>query len=492
MTLSLRSSGAKLMVTVFAFGACAYVTYRIGAQAYVGWCIKQSTKTSLDRALALDPGNCGAEYRLGLHYSFVLTDLDLKRGQELLRTAVRCQPLDSQYWLALAATLEASGDLPEAKAAAQKVSALESHNSVLLWRSGNLLLRMGQLPEAFDLFHRVLEGAPEYLPLVFSTCWKSTDDGDLILHRAVPDTVDSDLAYLDFLSLAQNLDLNALQTAWGRSTGSEQEEPTGKNFDQVSALIRSKGTPEEIHAWDKSVKAALQPRLDEAEKVWDRLLALGEEFDPKKSFNFFQSLLEADRPQEAVKAWDKLVARGILPRREQHLSNDLIVNGGFEAEPINGGLDWRIDPVGGVLVTNDRENRVEGGRSLSVHFEGLRNLDFKHVSQFVPVKPNTVYYFSAFLKSRALSTLSGPHFEIYDYWDDRRDERTGERKVSWKTPEVLGDTEWTKYQLTIHTGPKTGLLVVSLRRQPALELDKRIQGTMWVDDVRLSTIPDTE
>ena len=110
----------------------------------------------------------------------------------------------------------------------------------------------------------------------------------------------------------------------------------------------------------------------------------------------------------------------------------------------------------------------------------------------MPVKPNTVYYFSAFLKARALSTLSGPHFGICDYWDDRRDERTGERKVSWKTAEVLGDTEWTKYQLTIHTGPKTDLLVVSLRRQPALELDKRIQGTMWVDDVRLSTIPDTE
>ena len=36
MTLSLRSSGAKLMVIVFAFGACAYVTYRIGTQAIDG------------------------------------------------------------------------------------------------------------------------------------------------------------------------------------------------------------------------------------------------------------------------------------------------------------------------------------------------------------------------------------------------------------------------------------------------------------------------
>ncbi len=424
MIIRLRSRVSTVPLLVVVLGSAAYLTYQIGVQTYVKWLVQRSTKDSLNRAIALEGGNCDAYYRLGLYHVFIMGDLDLPRAQELLRRAVRCQPLRGLYWLTLAAASEASGQRDDALAATEKAAALESHNALMLWQCGNLLLRTGDLGRAFDLFYRVLQGVPGYSQQVFSACWKSTEDGDLILRRALPDTVDLDLAYLTFLSSPENLN------------------------------------------------------LDEAQKVWMRLMSLGQVFASERAFPYLDALLTSSRADEVVKDWDQMVLAGVLPREELHKSDDLIVNGGFEITPANGGLDWRIYPFGGVDVRIDARIRHSGARSLVVHFEGLTNIDLHHVAQIVPVAPNTKYRFSVFMKSRALSTLSGPHFEIFDPKDPQ--------KFHWETPDVLGTTEWSEYPLTIQTGPKTLLLTIRLRRKPAVELDKRIEGTLWADDVQLS------
>ena len=424
MLIRLRSPRSVVLLLVLALGTAAYLTYQIGRRAYLNWLVQKSTKDSLNRAIALDGGNCDAYYRLGLYHAFIMDDLDLKRGRELLLSAARCQPLQARYWLALATALEAGGQRDEALAATEKAAVLQSRNATILWQCGNLLLRIGSLEAAFHLFYRVLQGAPEYAPQVFNACLKSTRDGDLILRRAVPDTVDLDLAYLTFLSSAENLNVDA------------------------------------------------------AGKVWVRLMNLGRPFASERAFPYFDALLAAGRAGEAVEHWDQMVLIGVLPRGELHRSDDLIVNGGFEVTPANGGLDWRIYPVGGVDVRTSTQVRHSGARSLVLRFEGLTNVDFQQVAQIVPVAPSAKYQFSGFMKSQALSTLSGPHFEIFDPKDPRT--------LHWETADVLSTTEWSEYRLAIQTGPKTQVLVVRLRRKPAVELDKRIEGTLWVDDVNLS------
>jgi tetratricopeptide (TPR) repeat protein len=404
-------------------GTAVYLSYQIGIQAYIRWLVQKSTKDSLNRAIALDGDNCNAYYRLGLYHLFTVSDLDINRGQELFRKAVRCQPLQGQYWLSLAAALESGGKREEALTATEKAVALESRNAVMLWQCGNLLLRTSHLERAFDLFYRVLESAPYYAPQVFRACWKSSQDGELILRRAVPDTVDLDLGYLKFLSSTENLN------------------------------------------------------LDEARRVWNRLISLGRPFESQKTFPYFDSLLDSNRVAEAVEGWNEMVLIGVLPQQELLESGNLIVNGGFEVAPANGGLDWRIYPFGGIDVHMSSRILHSGAKSLVVHFEGLTNPDFHHVEQIVPVAPNTKYQFSTYMKSQALSTLSGPHFEIFD--------PKGPEKFHWETPDILGTTEWSEFPLTIKTGPKTQLLIVRLRRKPAVELDKRIEGTLWVDDVSL-------
>jgi len=395
-------------------------------RAYAQWCLEHLSRDSLEKAISVDPKECEGYFKLAIYNLLSIDYTDPARQAGLFRQALRCQPLKSNYWLGLASFLQDTEGPEAAAVAALRAAALNPYNSLTLWRSGNFMLAAGNTDKAFDMFHRSLLGAPGYASQVFRMCWRSTDDGDKILRQAVPNTAGMNLAYLGFLT-----------------------------------------SPD-------------APRLDEARKVWDRLLGLGRVFPVESTFGYLDTLMHTGRTSEAVKAWEQMVRAGVLPKEESCSSDNLIVNGGFEVEPLNGGLDWRVYPMPGVAMETDREVQHSGAASLAIHFEGLGNPDFQQVTQWVVVTPNTDYSFRAFMKSRAISTRSGPHFEIFDLQDSQ--------KYRWQTPDVVGTTDWSEYSLKIHTGPKTQLLNVRLRREPAVELDKRIEGSLWVDDVQL--VPD--
>jgi tetratricopeptide (TPR) repeat protein len=513
MAIQLQSRIFRLAVLLMAVGVTAVLAAQITKTAYVRWCIAQATKDSLQKAIHLDPGACQAYNQLAIHYTFSLEDLDQKLGEDYSRRATECQPLEASYWITLAMALQAGGKTEESSAAAEKAASLEEHNSWILWRTANLQLVNGKTGEALSMFHRVLDGAPEFAKPTFASCWKATNDGELILQKVVPDTSDMNLAYLSFLSDPNNLDAFALRRYWNSLVDFGQDVPLQATFWELDRLIRTKTmeptladtarallqTPSEkrraeeerlkraekiIDQWDQFVAAALLPRLDVGRHVWERVLKSSKAIqaeDIQLAFTYFDALLRVGRSDEAMNDWDQLANQGALPAEESHAPGNLIVNGGFEIVPVNGGFDWRTSRVGGVYTEFDGRTHHGGARSLAVHFEGLNNLDFHHIAQVVPVKPNTPYVFSAFLKSRSLSGDAGPHVEIFDIRDPKN--------FSWETSDVTGTMEWTRYDLEFQTGPKTRTLVVRLRRKPGVGLNKRIEGTFWVDDMQLSAGP---
>jgi len=412
---------------VLAAGLASFLTVHIVRRAYAQWCLRHPSRSSLEKSISVDPGECEGYFTLAVYNLLSIDYANPSRQAELFRQALRCQPLKSNYWLGLASFLQNTDGVEAAAVAAQRAAALSPYNSLALWRSGNFMLMAGKTDEAFEMFRRSLLGAPGFGSQVFRTCWRASDDGEKILHQAVPDTVEMNLAYLGFLI-----------------------------------------SPD-------------APRLDEAQKVWGRLLGLGQVFPVESTFGYFDALLRGGRTSDAVNAWEGLVRAGVLPKEESRSADNVVVNGGFEVEPVNGGLDWTINPVAGVAMETDRGVQHGGAASLAIHFEGLNNLDFQQVSQRVIVTPGTDYSFRAFMKGRAISTRSGPHFEIFDPQDAQ--------EYRWQTPDILGTSDWSEYSLKIHTGPKTQLLNVRLRREPAVELDKRIEGSLWVDDVRLTVEP---
>ena len=77
-----------------------------------------------------------------------------------------------------------------------------------------------------------------------------------------------------------------------------------------------------------------------AENVWNRLIGLQQAFPPKLAFPYFRLLIAKQEVAAAKTAWQQLSdvdasLQPYLPSRE-----NLIVNGGFEENLLNGGFDW--------------------------------------------------------------------------------------------------------------------------------------------------------
>jgi hypothetical protein len=145
------------------------------------------------------------------------------------------------------------------------------------------------------------------------------------------------------------------------------------------------------------------------------MLELRPHFELSQAFPYLDALIH-----EGVTAWQGLGIRWptTFPRTPGRSLSDhnLVTNGSFEFEIVNGGLDWRIIPVKGVVVSTDNRTFFDGVRSLRIEFGGK---DF-HVFQYIPVKPKTLYRFTGYMRVQRVTTDSGPRFQIYDAYDIHR------------------------------------------------------------------------
>jgi len=210
--------------------------------------------------------------------------------------------------------------------------------------------------------------------------------------------------------------------------------------------------------------------------VWDRLVKLGLPFPMRQSLPLVDELIREDQTSEAQHAWRAALQTSAWPVRTD-AGTGLIFNGGFEQEILNGGFDWREAPVSGAQFARETGTAHSGRNSLRVTFDGSANPDFAQVQQYVPAEPSRRYRLSAFLRTEAISTESGMGLEV----EDARDPRTLNRF----TETLTGSHPWTLVEVKFETGPRTHLLLISLRRKPANKLDNKLSGTVWLDDVSL-------
>jgi hypothetical protein len=192
----------------------------------------------------------------------------------------------------------------------------------------------------------------------------------------------------------------------------------------------------------------------------------------KLVFPYFRLLISKQEIAAAKTAWQQLAnvdgaLQPYLPSRE-----NLIVNGGFEENLLNGGFDWWYEPNPHATLAIDTSEFHSGTRSLSITFDG-QNAAEAGIVQFIPVKPNSEYEFSGEWRAEDLDTASGPRFSIADAYSN----------ASYVlTDDVLGTVPWRLQQARFHTGPSTTLILLKIARQPAGPL---IRGKLWIDDLKL-------
>ena len=156
-------------------------------------------------------------------------------------------------------------------------------------------------------------------------------------------------------------------------------------------------------------------------------------------------------------------------------AQNLIVNGDFSLDVLNGGFDWFYRQWQDVSMALDPTQPHSGNRSLRIILDS-RALDDCGLQHLVPVQPNTKYHFSANYKSAEREGAGGPRFVLQDIY-------TG---TEFFATDTFADADfWKNVGGEFSTGPDTKLLLLRLQRFPARS---PIKGTYWIDDVRMSAV----
>lgn len=368
---------------------------------------------SLQRSIRLDPGNADYRDRLGRYYAFVVRDP--AQAVQQYSAAVELDPHSARYWFDLATANQSLGNTSNQISALEHAIAADPTTPDVAWEAANFYLVQGENDKALREFHVVLENDASLASLAIQYCWRIEPDADRLLSDVVPAKADAYIAFLNLLI-------------------SKQETAATK-------------------------------------KVWAALIANPESFELRYVYAYFQFLIDHREVDEARLVWQQSASRfglsSYLPTR-----NNLIVNGDFRLDVLNGGFDWQYERQSSVTLTLDPSEFHSGHRSLLIAFDGPGVTD-AGVRQFIAVQPEATYQFSAYYKNGELEGAGGPHFMIQDAYS---------RAILYDSDELKEPGFWKSAAGEFTTPADCKLLLLHISRIPS---GSPIRGKIWVDDFRL-------
>lgn len=400
-----------------------YSIYLVATRSIAQWYFRQPPPEGVRKAIEWDPGNPMYYAALARVLERSPEGADLNEVIRLHEKATQLSPRRARYWAELGGAYELAGQLEDARLAYERAQELFPNSPKINWQLGNFYIREGKIREALQAFQKVLLGDPGLRRQAFDLAWRAGADADLILEEMIPPQMDILFQYLDYLTQKQ--------------------------------------------------------RIEEAEQTWARILEHQLPFEPRAAFPYLDGLIRNQRVDGLTAAWAMLAERNPTRIRQRRFDPSLIFNGGFESVILNGGLGWRVTPIEGVVVSVDSLTFFDGTRSLKFRFDGQHNVNYHHVLQYVPVKPDTHYRFMGYMRAQEITTASGPRFEVYDAYDPK--------SLFLLTENLVGSSSWSPQHLEFETGRDTRLLIIRVARPPSRKFDNQIAGTVWID--RLSLTP---
>ncbi len=206
--------------------------------------------------------------------------------------------------------------------------------------------------------------------------------------------------------------------------------------------------------------------------AWERLSALGP-VDPGLTTSYVEFLLRQKESAEARRVW----VRTFDGAADEKGTSDAVWNGGFEVEPVwGGGLAWHRERRPQSKVELDSRVAKSGARAVRLEFRGRSDVDVVPLWQLVPVRQNSPYVLQVWMRTRGLTTTSGPRIEVLD---------AESKAVLAMTVGLTGSSDWVRLSADFRTPPGVSLLLLRLRRAPSLFPEEHLRGFAWVDEVSL-------
>lgn len=207
-----------------------------------------------------------------------------------------------------------------------------------------------------------------------------------------------------------------------------------------------------------------------AHQIWLALMHSNITLDFHQGLFYIENLIQARSVPEASEAWKQLKSKSKALQAYSQPGN-LVMDGTFTQEILNSGFSWRYYSKPQIAVALEKSEFHTGNRSLRLEYSGSGS--DAGIFQYIAVHPDKRYRLSAWVKSNQLETANGPSITIFDGYNNA---------TFASTEETVGTTPWHRIETEMQTGPDTTLLVLAVLRRPG---ETRIQGTFWVDDVKL-------
>jgi Tetratricopeptide repeat len=421
MTRAGEETGATLAFRACVLVVCVFAIYFALRQAVAAWYFRDDLPQGVETAAKWDPANPQYADTLANLLHFYSENPDPNRIVALCETATRLSPNDAHYWADLGSAYDWAGRPQDAIRAFERARELFPNSPDINWRLANFYARANRAMQALPLLRNVLLAGGVQDKQAFLLVSRTGVSSEAVMTKMLPSRASAFVGYL--------------------------------NFELDAGNVR------------------------DADNVWAGLLKSGLPFKIEDPFFYIDALIRGRNTAAAAAVWRELAARFPEEIRSRTSPPNLITNGNFDFPILNGGFDWRVNPVAGTTVRINSTGRRDGGGSLQLDFDGTRNITYGDTFEFVQVRPNTPYEFSAELRSQGITTESGCRFQIYDQQEMPR--------LFLTTRNVTGDSDWTKQDISFQTGPSTNLIVVQIVRPASQKFDSKIAGRLFVRHVSL-------
>ena len=393
---------------------------------------------SYNRAVRLDPANGEYWWMRGRFRHFDPASIDLKDAIADYEHALELNPRLGTAWLDLADAYERNGQGKKAEAAIQNALCVHTYSPSARWQAGNFYLLRGNLLKMYECFKMAGEYDPEKLRSALQLVWKVDPDRSRIETQLIPQNLPSCLIYLNFLVERDELDL--AKGAWERCI----QMPIPERFQYTAS-----------HVFPLIDHMLSGNRVKEAFQVWQQALQKGKErlidnraiYDPRESSG--------------------------LPGRDVI---NLVWNGSYEKEMLNGGFDWRYYEIPEVELQTDQSAHHDGSKSLRLDF-APNNIGYSHLYQIVPIPASGMYRLEYYAKTEALTSDQRPYFAIYAYPENA--------PPLLQTEMLPASSSWEKYTAEFNIKPGTDAVLLKLLRDVSTKLGNQIQGSLWLDQISI-------
>lgn len=374
---------------------------------------QQHDLAQLREAVQLQPGN--ADYWNDLGRFYLLAESDTKASIASHRKAVETNPRVSRYWRDLAFAYQVAGDPAAQKDALERALSVDPGQPDISWELALQAAFDGDYPTVRKRLRTVIANDARRRDMAFDLASRVSPDIATLVHSVLPDDPDTDLAFANYL--------------------------------------------------------AAQSRPDDIAPVWEHLVSLHPRLSAEACVPLISYLADNSETAAAERAWQTLP--GMVPGFEGYRrGSNLIVNGGFEEDILNGGFDWRVEPRQHVTLAQDSTNFHSGSRSIRATFDGGGD-GTTGLFQIVPVAPSTAYRLSGFLRGDGLDSAYAPRLIVRS--------RNPSDIFAVSNP-LDSNSAWQEVEVEF-TSPRDAVEVVIVIGQGA---ETGItKGKLWIDDIQM-------